>query len=544
MKLLVYSAPMVARIFLSFLLASTVLAQNPTTADNKAPGPVSTNSNMDAVKSAQALLHKGKYPEATAAFKALVEKDPSSAEAQAGLMRSLVSMRKFYEALDAGNKAATVLPSSALVRATLGDVNFRMGQMAEAEQAWEASLRLDPNSARGLYGMYRLYTMLFMFKHAKEAITKAHELSPQDPAIFRAWINTLARKERPEAFKRYLDLPGRAPESDDDLRDESTIKLMTAEAEKPLWVLANPVDKAEIKIDSYGKNEVEDDRGGRMNGGLMIGQGFGLSVKINDRAGAELLLDTGASGITIGNKLAEKAGVVKIAESSYAGVGGGSTASYVGWADKIKIGDLEFHNCIIDVSSKNSVGEDKGLIGTDVFDKFLITLDFAEKKMRLSPLPKNPESTGAEDEALDRYIAPEVQSFTKVYHFGHLLIVPAVLGTPQKNATGLFVLDTGAFANTISVDLARRLTKVNFEEGYVQGVSAKIKELFSGDKIFLHFAGIHVRSDDITAFDHSSSSFGTEFSGFIGIRTLVQMKMTIDYRDGLVKLEPYTVKSL
>ena len=539
---------MLTRVLLAICASATLLAQNATTADNKAPAPSPapvTGANIDALKSAQALLHKGKYLEAAKAFQALVDQEPSSADARAGLMRSLLNVRRFPEALSAGEKAVAALPSSALVRATFGDVNFRMGQMSEAEQAWEASLRLDPNSARGLYGMYRLYNMLFMFKHAKEAVTRAHQLSPNDPAIFRGWVSTLPRKDRPDAWKKYLDLAAREGETDDESRDENMMKLLTAEAEKPSWVLAKQVERAEIKIESYGKSEVEDDRAGRLNGGLMIGQGFAVPIKINDRAGATLLLDTGASGITIGNKLAEKAGVVKIAETSYTGVGGGSTQSYLARADKIKIGDLEFHDCIIEVSSKNRVGDDSGLIGTDVFDKFLITLDFMDHKIKLAPLPRNPESTGAEDEALDRYIAPEMQSFSKIYHFGHLLIVPAVLGTPQKNATGLFALDTGAFANTISLDLARRLTKVNFEEGYIQGVSAKIKEIFSGDKIYLHFAGIHVRSDDITAFDHSStSSGGTELSGFVGIRTLVQMKMTIDYRDGLVKLEPYAIKSL
>jgi hypothetical protein len=34
----------------------------------------------------------------------------------------------------------------------------------------------------------------------------------------------------------------------------------------------------------------------------------------------------------------------------------------------------------------------------------------------------------------------------------------------------------------------------------------------------------------------------TEIGGLIGIKTLVQTKMTIDYRDGLVNLEVYNFK--
>jgi hypothetical protein len=42
--------------------------------------------------------------------------------------------------------------------------------------------------------------------------------------------------------------------------------------------------------------------------------------------------------------------------------------------------------------------------------------------------------------------------------------------------------------------------------------------------------------------DNISASDGTEIAGFIGIRVLSQMKMTIDYRDGLVNLEVYEFK--
>ena len=36
-------------------------------------------------------------------------------------------------------------------------------------------------------------------------------------------------------------------------------------------------------------------------------------------------------------------------------------------------------------------------MGTDVFEKFLITLDFRERKMLLAPLPKNPNATSDDE---------------------------------------------------------------------------------------------------------------------------------------------------
>jgi hypothetical protein len=77
----------------------------------------------------------------------------------------------------------------------------------------------------------------------------------------------------------------------------------------------------------------------------------------------------------------------------------------------------------------------------------------------------------------------------------------------------------------------------------MKGVSGTVKVL-SGDKAVLQIARMRVRSDDIPAvpLDSLSNAEGTELSGLIGIRTLVQTKMTIDYRDGLVNLKVYEFK--
>ncbi len=534
---------MITRFFVIFLcLASAAsFAQTNTADSSKPPSPATatttTNAAGEALISANALLHARKYSEAEAAFQNIIAKEPASPEARVGLMRTLMRQRKFNDAEEAGKNAITALPSSSLVHATVGDVDFRTAQMAEAEAEYRSALRLDANSARGNYGMGRLYTMLSMYKHAKQAFARAHELDPSDDEIFRAWIESLPRAEAYEQYRQHLekehpkktDAAEAAQEDDsEDLDDDSTLSLLKTLAEKKPWDLVKAPQSTTIKLDPIAES------------GHYF-RGFGLHVTFNDHVSSNILLDTGASSVVIGSRLANKIGVIKIADSAFRGVGEGFTKSYIGLIEKIKIGDVEFRNCIVEVSSKPDVA-DGGLIGADIFEKYLVTLDFEERKLLLNPLPKNPESTGNDEEALDRYIAPEMQSFTKIYRFGHDLVVPATLGTAKRNATGLFILDTGSFANTISLDLARKLTKVSYQEGYVSGVSAKIKEIFAGDTVYLHFAGVHVRSDDITAFDHRSVANGTEISGLIGITTLVQMKITIDYRDGLVKIEPYQTK--
>jgi hypothetical protein len=71
-----------------------------------------------------------------------------------------------------------------------------------------------------------------------------------------------------------------------------------------------------------------------------------------------------------------------------------------------------------------------------------------------------------------------------------------------------------------------------------------VAEVLTGQKAILMFAKMRIESHDLPVFplNGTSSSEGTEIAGLIGIRTLVQTKMTIDYRDGLVNLEPYIFK--
>ncbi len=106
------------------------------------------------------------------------------------------------------------------------------------------------------------------------------------------------------------------------------------------------------------------------------------------------------------------------------------------------------------------------------------------------------------------------------------------------------MIDTGASFNSVSPKLAHQVTKLTYEGMGVRGVSGRVKEVLNGDKAILMFGKVRVRSDDIPVFDitSTSNSFGTEIGGFVGIKTLVQMKMTIDYRDGLVNFEVYDFK--
>src|SRR5258708_26704268 len=122
-------------------------------------------------------------------------------------------------------------------------------------------------------------------------------------------------------------------------------------------------------------------------------RGIGLSVKLNDR-NVRLLLDTGAGGIMVSRKVAEKTGLTRISALHFGGIGDkGLQSGYTAVADHIRIGELEFQDCVVSVSDKSAVAEEDGLIGADVLGAYLIDIDLPGMRLKLSPLPKRPEDT-------------------------------------------------------------------------------------------------------------------------------------------------------
>src|ERR1700693_1948691 len=61
----------------------------------------------------------------------------------------------------------------------------------------------------------------------------------------------------------------------------------------------------------------------------------------------------------------------------------------------------------------------------------------------------------------DRYVAPEMADWTKVFRFGHSILV---LTNVNDSKPMLFGLDTGAFANILSVRAGRQVGKVSSDD--------------------------------------------------------------------------------
>jgi hypothetical protein len=103
----------------------------------------------------------------------------------------------------------------------------------------------------------------------------------------------------------------------------------------------------------------------------------------------------------------------------------------------------------------------------------------------------------------------------------------------------LFGLDTGAFANFLSLREGRHLGEVNSKHRlHVYGMDGEVNKVYSA-KATLRFGHLQQPSMEVVTFDLSTESrrVGTEVSGFLGFDMLRLLEIKLDYRDGLVDFE-------
>jgi len=517
------------------------------------------------VAAADQLYRAGKFAEAEASYQALLKTDAKLVPAQVGLVRAMLRQQRIDEALDAVNTVLAAQPNSAALLAAKGDVQFRLAEMSDAERSYLTARKLDPKEVHAYLGLARLYRSYSLYRKAYDQLQSAHEIAPDDIEVQRAWLSMLPRKERLAALEAYLG--GSHPEDEDETKwMTESLEFLKATADKPIHAcrLVSKVEQTETKLETMYAADAH-----RM-------RGIGLSVKLNDR-NVHLLLDTGAGGIMVSHKVAEKAGLTRISAVHYGGIGDkGLQSGYTATADHIRIGELEFQDCVVSVSDKGSVTDEDGLIGADVLGAYLIDIDLPGMRLKLSPLPKRPEDTVAprslnsegEEQAnaeqkddnvneqaskehqfpppiskparrlpKDRYIAPEMADWIKVFRFGHSVLVPTSVNDSKPM---LFGLDTGAFSNLLSVRAGRQVSKVSSEDSLrVHGLNGAVNKVYSSEKATLRFGHFQQSNLGIITLDLSTvcRHTGTEISGFLGFAMLRQLEVKLDYRDGLVDFE-------
>ncbi len=481
----------------------------------------------------------GNASQAESLYREALAKTPHDPALTAGLIRSLLREQKVADAASTITAELSLAPASVPLLTASAEVQYREGKIAEAFATVNQAFKIDPCNPRLYLISARIFRLNSMYASERRDIATAHALDPSDMDIRRTWLGTLPLDQRIDQQKQFLATAnGMDPE--ERARAEKGLPNLirwASDSDKTCHVASN-TSSTELPFVPI------------MSGGNSSHiQSWGLRVLFNS-AETVLGVDTGASGLIINRAVAERAGLKAIGRIQLGGVGDqGPQGGYFAHVDSIRVGSLEFRDCTVEVTDRKDILSMDGLIGTDVFSNYLITLDFPIRKFLLSPLPPRPNDAGTSPATLnteaggqvgqpqDRYISPTMKDYVGFFRAGHDVLVSTRLNGKTER---LFLVDTGAFSSSISPETAREVTKVHGNNpGAVRGLSGDVAKVSFGEAVLFQFGGIQQQNNDLYSFDTSSLSrgAGVEISGFLGSTVLRQLTISIDYRDGLIKFD-------
>ena len=476
----------------------------------------------DLAAQARAELYAARNDYAAALYQKLVDQDPTRGDAYYGLVRSLLRAHKSHDAYAAAAQALEKAPQTSGAQVAAGMAAFRRGELGKAEEFYRAAYKIDPKYPGALVGMASLFSMASKFKAARALTLEAYHLAPDDPTLMLANANSLKGAEHIAALEKVLAIYD--PETDEARGLRAHIANDRAIGDRKLSRLTSPYESSTLKLFRL------------MNGPHRL-RGMGLHVRFNDRDTARLLLDTGASGISLSPKLAEKAGLEVLGRESREakGIGdqrGQDSMEYL--ASAIQIDDVTFENYPVAVFRAAETSDFDGIIGADVFQRFLINMDFLKLEVTLEPRPK--AEVPSSDELEDAANEPAPGFYRAMRYGNHLTVFTSANQRPPK----LFLIDSGASLNLIDEDEAREAAPMYRNDRIgVRGIQGTVEKSSVAQHVALAFAGFRYDNRDLVAisFDKISESAGVGIAGILGMPVLSQGKLSIDYRNGTVRFD-------
>jgi len=507
--------------------------------------------------SGQQLYLMGEFNQAIEQYTASLRGTADDAAVYAGIARADMKLNKTSDAFAAAWEAVQIDPFLASAHAALGEVYLRQAQLFDAQTQFLFPFKQGQQDARSYLGLERIYLASFNFKRAKVAIDKARALDPNDPEISADWLNTRPVPERIQAMETLLAAaPGfYGREALDDIRHDLAVLQDSVRHPERTCTLAAQGDRNEIQLVSAGDSDHRSPL-------------LALEVGVNG-VNSRLVAATGNAEIVISGKIAKKAHIEPIVRTENEGLGSQNPPeSYVGFVRSLKIGTMEFRDCYVTVDehvAPNSFYDYfEGSFDLAYFRDYLVDLNMPRARLVLSSLPQRPaddaeaqQMNATDPDAAkfhDRYVAPEMSQWTPMYAFARRLAIPA-----QVNASPpeLFDISTAAQTNILEVEFARQWSTLTSDPPTgpppfsissmhlpamaaprVFGANGRISALFTGP-VTWKFSGLSFAAPWETAMNLSSvnNRDGIDLDGILGFATLHNLRLTLDFRDGLIHFD-------
>ena len=468
---------------------------------------------------AESLYLSGHFKEAIPLLRASAAAKPEDPVPAAYLLTSLVNDGGLSDAEDLNDQLAGKFPESSDVLAARGDLAFYRGDMGQAQKLYVQALKVREANAHAHYGIYRLFRSASMYATARLHLLRAYDIDPREWEIAASWFSLLTPQRRKELAGQFKISSGDM-NGDEQMAQEFGMAVANELNGRKTFEPVEPIAETNLHLSILGDPRST--------------QGVALDVSFNGGKPLRLVFDTGASGLVISERAAEKAGLKLAGQTEAYGVGEkGAKVVRGAFADTCKVGPIEYKTCFVQAVEGRNVVEQDGLIGADFFARYLVTIDFQKLSVHLKPLPERMPSP----QGYDRIVSDDEKAFTPVFRFGHSLMIPTAV---NGKAIGLFLIDTGSSTSIIDSTFALESTKISANEYmHVKGVSGESKHVFEADKAEIQFATFRQRNLGMTVVDlnNSGKRETVRMSGILGLPVLSMFRLSLDYRNGLVKFD-------
>ena len=414
--------------------------------------PASAGRLADA--SPQGLFSQGKFEQARLAYIQIIQRHPDQPAARLGLVRALLRLDRWPEALDAARTTAKLMPNSADAQGLYALAALRAGDSDTAAPAVARAVALDRNSYWALVADGRLALWNDREAQAQRDFRRATVLRPSEPdgmlglllsqgfdeEGYRTAVAYLRLVPQGHPHELYVNSVRKFVKNWPALRHDYGMEVFVAVA---------PVREAALQA------------------WRRTGASLSVTVPLQRRKGHwiipvlingqpfHLVFDTGASGITLDPEAARRLHLPTLAHSLAGGIQG-STESTLLRAKTMAIGGLTLSSIPIAVVRQPMTFSD-GLFGADILDKYSVTLDLEKGLMTIE-----------RGRAAERRRAPE-EAAVPFHFYNHDILTRVQVEGGQVWA----LLDTGSDGSFLSLryarDLAARPPKAEVQEAVLHG---------------------------------------------------------------------------
>jgi tetratricopeptide (TPR) repeat protein len=329
------------------------------------------------------LFAQNKFNQARAAYAAAIKRTPNQVALRLGMIRALLRLDAWSEAITQGRAAVAAAPQNADAHGLLAMALMRGGQPDAAAAEAKRALAISPDSYWGLVATGRVLLWEDQSQEARKVLTRATTLHPDWPEAWFYRLDTYkddaVRAEAIQCLRAYVKLAPKGYPHDRALADYADSASYTSVAFKPTtYHPAGPFPATRLQDADEGKAApisvtfpIE-----RSDDSIIV------PITVNGEK-FHMLFDTGAAdSIALAGGQAESLKLPLLAKSVVRGVSG-KEAEGVYKADEVTIGNLKMHSIPID-GMDTDIPPTDGLLGGAVFHEYAVTVDFEKNTMTLT----------------------------------------------------------------------------------------------------------------------------------------------------------------